>query len=770
MNSAQDVIAAHAPIYSYKTAANLHDFIDADAQPTLIQSGGQVLPVGVPSPLAPYVSGDGPNPLWAMGKDSAPFLQEAVIRFRPLFSKANGTYDLKIDYYIEFWNMTDKDVYAGNVPTGATGISLGGAMLHISNQESWVDRAKGSPLTVSDGGSRPVLGDNDYDINLSDGVQLGGSTGAAQPSGVGVVFRAGTATVITTDPDCATFNVLGYQLEANPTVSHTGKPNPATTFYCSKLVGRGRREYSGPVTTTGTSYGIYPVIQAEGGQTELTLYNSRGYLEFSAFALPEGKAIVTNTDTGASTQGSSNDYVFGSSLIGNQQSASELCDPRTNNEQINIRRFISDLIVTSSEPDQTRFFNVNHSLGYPDGNRLQANITAGSAGFPWPDYFSMPTASKYTNCDQTNAPMVVADGPLTSIGQLGDVFDPARLPGAAGSLGIGGSRGGGRTIRLGQPDDRYNCDPSGNDGTGSNAPMNTTDNIPASTSWAAWRLADLFSIDDNMERPARVNINGVGRDGGAALRTLLTGYASQPVTGTDPGIHGDKALAGQALASDLSRTALNRANPGFKGPGDSAAAANVPYGVQRMVGAMLNRLNPASASILPRPFFERGELGELGTVSNGQVMNSALGVNGATTTATNTDLYQGANMNVSFDHGREELFRRAAEQICTRGDVFTVYAVGQSIAQNPPNPSGATALARNPPKRVLATQRLRVTFRLRPKDANGKDFAPGYTQNGTTLTYTDFVPATNPLSPDSNNPRYAKPARFDVEVLHVSSF
>ena len=106
------------------------------------------------------------------------------------------------------------------------------------------------------------------------------------------------------------------------------------------------------------------------------------------------------------------------------------------------------------------------------------------------------------------APAVIANGAITSIGQLGDVFDPARI---VVNNSINGSRGGGHTLKIGQHDDRW-------DGSSTSA----------SRAWTSWRLADIFCVADTMEQPGLINLNGTARDNGAALQAALTGYRFQP--------------------------------------------------------------------------------------------------------------------------------------------------------------------------------------------------------------------------------------------------
>ena len=306
--------------------------------------------------------------------------------------------------------------------------------------------------------------------------------------------------------------------------------------------------------------------------------NNYGYLDLVRGAITKtggpGSAIYTNTDkfVGAGQQGTFNDFSFGSSLMGNVANLtylptpSELGDPRTNNEQLSI--FINDS-TASVTTDGSHFVPLTPTLGSPNWETLQP-ATVATTAYPWGDYYIFPAGTGRPNATAATAAAVVAgnistDVPLTSIGQLGDVFDPARLP---GSGGISFSRGGGRTFKIGQHDDLYSNDPTSNVYSGINSPsLWTIDYVPASNSWASWRLADIFDVTDAIELPGRININGVRRDKGAALLAMLQGLQFQPATttatdtnsntytpvATDPVIHGDSHVssstgtAGQAL-------------------------------------------------------------------------------------------------------------------------------------------------------------------------------------------------------------------------------
>ena len=128
---------------------------------------------------------------------------------------------------------------------------------------------------------------------------------------------------------------------------------------------------------------------------------------------------------------------------------------------------------------------------------------------------------------------------------------------------------------------------------------------------------------------------------------------------------------------------------------------------------------------------------------------------------TNTDLTGGAvDMSTAFDRGREELFRRLVEMTTTRGNVFTVYALGQAITQT--NPNDPTT------KRIVGTHQIKVTFQLVPKkktDSSGisNDFRPGINDDGTSAD------STISASDTAIGARFLKPDHYDVKILSAIS-
>ena len=808
-------------IYLYKTAANLRDYIDTDDQPTMIvrpaTAGAEpTLAPGV-APVHPFggdgSGGNGTNYMWAQGKDGSPFLQEAVVRYRPAVQNdgTNVNYTLTVDYYLEFWNMSDHDV---------TAYSLGhNPFVRVSNQQAWYSATVPSDST----GTKPVSGavptyvapltsvsatdpetagsitPRDFDLDLINGVYSASSPTVAVPTSTGVVFKAGTATVVTTDPDYVANGptnapVVNSKFEWGSQALGTAGFYAPNVYYCSKtLQPTLKRTYSGPTllkpgsSTNQFVPGIMPYFRGTTSsagtfldyEVEVTMGNDLGYIDCAvgpvaiSSGVGDGGGVGYDfTYTAANSGQTANDYLQGGCLVGNYLTPSQLGDPRTNNEQLVFTVFNGTSI--GSQPDQTRYeapseyLSPPYSLGLPNSNHVLPATTSASA-YPWSDYFywtgatGAPSSTYPTpTLDATSAPSVIADSALTSIGQLGDIFDPVRVIGTVGTFSINNSRGGGRTFKIGQRDDRFTYDASGNA-----SPNNTVNNVPASNGWASWRLTDVFCIADPLELPARININGVPRDGGAALNAALTGFTFQPMTTVDPLVHDARNLAGTTLQSLTSLQSPQTATSGV--------AALVTQITNRLTLSPTVAYNAGGKNTPWGPFFERGELGELENAVAGAAVsgnaNALFGKNVVTnfaTAATSSTSLCGVDLNHTFDRGREELFRRLAELICTRGDTFTVYSVGESLSQ-------ATV---GGPVKITGTQRLRVTFRLVPKQYTAATqtwdyFHPGYTVDSpadqTIVAPTSFDPESA-TSATGINQRFAKPDRYDVQILEVSPY
>ena len=619
-------------IYLNKIAANIRDYIDADSQPTIVNSDLTVNIGTIPTHSIPGGGASGVNEVAAIGKEAVPFIQEYLVRVKQdVFSNRLGpsaSYTLEIDHYVEMWNMSDKDIAVSDLGSSP--------FLRIANQFGW---DAGGATDIPESPSR------DFSVPLS---------AFSNSSGTQLLFPAGAVVVLTTDPTPLPATFLGVEPDR---VFRPPIGNPADSY----------RVYSGTtIKKSGSNLRINSIPRPTNSataadlETEIILGNDHGVLE--SFGGPAVYYVTANVDDGNNNTDSihadiTQYYFRASSLKGNGSAptASQAGDPRTNNEQL-------VLTLSTANDDQTPYkleaWNSPSQIRNTTLTRLNTNYVNTTL---WTD-FTANTA------DAAHAPVVLANGRLSSVAQLGDVFEPARRIGVSGDIGY--SRGGGRTFKIGQPDDLW-------DGSSTSA----------SREWTAWRLLDYFTTTDAVQLDGRININGVNRDGGVALKAALYGYNFEASPDSDP------TIASQALS-------------------DSQIAA--------LIGQVQSRLNnQAPFTLTTGPLMECGELSEMPVFNIG------------------TDL-TGHDMASIYDRGREELFRRLAELITTRGNVFTVYAVGQSLI---PPPVGS-----NSPPIVAASSQLKVTFRIDPVWHGG--------------------PPSDPFDPTAAA-RFRRPDSYAIKVLYA---
>jgi len=223
----------------------------------------------------------------------------------------------------------------------------------------------------------------------------------------------------------------------------------------------------------------------------------------------------------------------------------------------------------------------------------------------------------------------------------------------------------------------------------------------ASRNWTAWRLADVFSVTNAVTQPGLININGALRDNGLSLRATALGLIyDQPPAGAE-------RTAGRALNVS-----------GFV----SAVRTNL---AGTFVGSQPDT-NPGNDLI----FWERGQLGELADAVGRPLFSSPV-----------NNSIAGVSLATAQDRGREELVRRLMELICTKGNTYTIYAIGQSLDPRTGRP--------------VATQRLKRTFRIDPV------FNPPLPDDGRfSASSSGTGGATD---------RFRRPSSFSVTTLHTSS-
>lgn len=508
--NADDVSDEHQSLYIEKIAVNMRDAImPQGAVPTLVVADGSVQMGTRPkrgieplpgafwpgSAFAVFKGGD--NSARALGKKNIPYLQEwachvKLHKFDTTSSKAQAGFAFSLNYYFEFWNMSPVDIDARKGDLGSN------PFLRVYDQPGF-DTADGT--VIPEGRA--------FDVPLD-----------------GVVFPAGRTTVVTTAPSS----------EMNKTLltgSSSGTPGTNIVWVA---VPDADRQFAGITKKATTDKKFRVNLQSRSTsdatdyETKVVLGNDAGMIDgFCALPLARGKssnnnALSLHNDNASDPElnvitGEKNHeqyFVRGGSLRGNirmigRGKLAQTGDPRSANEQLFLRVYDK-----AGDDEQTRYYN--SELDNYNGSDIQVPA-ASTLGQPnanyveprdWPDPFTW-------RGDGVNAPAYFPAGPMRSIGELGHIYDPARVLGPSGNILY--SRGGGRTLAIGQPD-----------------PLWDGDEQSASAGWRAWKLVDLFSTTSDLTLQGRVNLNGVMRDDGVALRTLLHGFQYSTDAQGDPGL------------------------------------------------------------------------------------------------------------------------------------------------------------------------------------------------------------------------------------------
>ncbi len=511
--NAWDVVTAppNGTIYLNKLAASIRDYIDTDSQPTIINNDpGYPIRIGTTPAFALGAIGGGTtgaNEVIAIGKERVPFFSEYMLRVKQVTFDRRGpyppdppaNYKIEIDHYCEFWNMSNRDIAVSDLGPNP--------FFRVANQFGW--NATG---TIGTGTNIPEGAPRDFSIPLS---TFKNSVGTL------LSFPAGSATILTTDT-----STLPSEF-TNVDQTRVFRPDPPLTDPF--------RVYSGTTTLTNSNnwMRLKSNIRTTSGdyETEILLGNDLGILDSTsqgAFITDISVDVDSTTDSKLDT---AKWHFRGSRPNGNvfATTPSTTGDPRTNNEQLSYR--------TITDSDRTRYkAGTVDSVNRPG----ETTLTLLNANFVDTTKWTDPSDKSLGNASR--APAVVANAELKSIGELGAVFDSIRRIGVSNDILF--SRGGGRTLRIGQPE-LYDATTNPDGLWDGNASSNSRE-------WTAWRLADIFTVTDNVQLEGRINVNGVSRDGGAALKAALFGYNFQSTPESDP------SLAGGVLSDTVVQTLVDQ--------------------------------------------------------------------------------------------------------------------------------------------------------------------------------------------------------------------
>lgn len=610
--------------YVTRIAANIRDFIDQDSIPTQVQlagtiySGKPAFPLGgVPAAFFSV------NPFRAVGKENVPRLVEVVMRAPQLTAMTTGStspYNIRISYYMEFWNMGTKDITVDDLCSfpGADD-----AFIRIGNQPEWINK-------TANGNFQKIPPNRPYEIKLSNF-----RDGANNP----LVFRAGQMTVLTTDPTVQT-SPINSSWRSQWSVGLAGIYRPASNLDAYQ-------RYSGTIQkTTAATYGDYPTLDlvtrptAQSGPTQVPgttdigtyifIGNNLGYIDSQRAAVVIAPAVFADAYHNGPKNDTAAFHLRGGRLHPNNGDSYvvagvpyQVGDPRASADPINFSGFTDASSAASTHFKTWRSSADRQSLHQPGQVTTLGRLNSGLSPFSsapknrWLDAGAR-TSSSVANIVVTH----VANSSIKSIGELGYVYDPAHIS----SPGTSTAAGGGRSLRIGRTEKSLFTGDS-------TAQWDGTYNS-LSYRRSAWRLCDVFSTRDETNSgyenitPGLFNPNGALRDSGSSLLALLEGFRFMPTNTVVDSSFPNKTLANSdtsALVSSLI--------------------------------ARLSQINPSSPSV----FFERGEFGELDFFNTASI----------------------AGVSDPNDATREELFRRLVEMLTMKGNTFTVYTIGQCLTQLP---------------------------------------------------------------------------------------
>jgi Tfp pilus assembly protein PilX len=592
--------AAHKDVYLKKIAANIRDYIDGDNMPTFVDKDGNVFAgqrptaTGFPTTVTSTARHGSALPQ-AIGKEAIPYLHKHAYTFynppgkwRKLSSNpADPSVEASfyVDQHFAFFNPSTKDFVAPPrtfircyqrlvFAAGALGnFQLGNFELDLSGRT--FPAGKSTVITTSAGATVP-------------------NTDAPWFGGSGPIHRVPVRPSLDLSP---VDDGIRYFIDVESDVGFfeiQDRGMNTHDWYTHMVWGNDNGYYDGFPSITITRTDLYSITQNFRSSTYTSLYGNKG--------------------------------------------PSRTGDPRTLSEGLQIfDNYISGNDTTGNH-DQTRFYydgspeylNTAHNKYTDPGLDYGTGATVA-----WPDYHSSFSSNPTFRDNADTAYAIIRDEPMTSIGELGHIFDPRREP--AQSVGnVAFARGGGRTLRIGQPDDVAG-------GAAAARFTGTWQN-------AAWRLTDIFDVaydqaSGTMDRtnavvPAqsrgKINLNSVLRDDGYTLRTMLRQFSFLP-----------------------------------KPYGDNAAVAN-----RTLADTEISNLITDIKTYLTTkgPFMERGELSQISFFDPA-----------GSRTAGGRRPYE------MLDRGREEIFRRILPMLTTRSSALSVYAVGQAVRED--NTGKVTPLA-----------------------------------------------------------------------------
>lgn len=567
-------------VYATRIAANIYDYIDTDSQPTVIRNGRD----GWEEP--PDIDGIGEGapalPPIAFGKEAVPQLTEYVGYFYP---DSGG---LRIDHTFEFLNVYQKPIRLNDFGTVTILI------------------AERNDVTPQSGSGPDIAPDPDLPGEP-------GNAPLALQIPAGSEMPAGRYTLATTIPSGSTLRNMW--VEGAPHFIDLPRNEPTYAYGSSGL------RMDGDQLATSADV-----------NTEILVVNDFGYLDIETRIAQQGAAIFRTTGSNPNrviaTQPFGNDGTSGGNNV-NRRFPLDSGDPRS----------LTDVYPAYSESGGavSAIAWRRNTSNSQSATRLGGDSNGGTYGFfpsnsnsaadRWVPEPLLPTGTS----NFTRPTAVIRDGHMQTIGELGFIYDPA-IP---DELRFGNTtsgtfrRGGFRTLAIGATASELAT------GAGQLPQLlNDDSNLPKINSKRAYRLLDIFRVNNSLK--GKILVNSALRDpANLPLRSVFESLKTQ--NNPDP--------------TDT-----------FPSSKDVSLPSNSDLLTDNVIEALIN----AARSQAIGPFLSLGQISDLDLFNDGELLIPEVDL---------TSENDRVNMT---DAGREEVLRHTLGLLTTKGSVYSIHVVGQT--------------------------------------------------------------------------------------------
>ncbi len=576
--------------YCVQIAANIHDFIDGDSQPTVIRQNLDTPQWEEPPDPTGIGEGAPTQPPAAFGKEAVP----SVTEYLGYYYNDGGA--LRVDHTFEVLNIYTKDITLSPARWGTVRLFM----------------AERNAIT-------PNTGSNAVSPDLDDPLVL-----TLPPD---TVFPAGRYSLLTTLPANSSFR--NQWIAAGPLWTPLNWISLARTEGTFAFGNNGLR-MEGDVLAT-----------AADATTEIVLANEFGYLDIQPRIAQQGPITFTANST----------RLIGTQPFGNDGSSSGNNVHRKYPLDSGDPRSMTDVFPAYSEAsgNPSSIAWRRNTANSQTATLLGQDSNGGTFGFIPDNSGGDATAyvpEPFFGTGNARTVSVIRDGNMSSIGELGMVYDPA-LP--AGSLTNGTwNRGGFRTLAIGS---RYGeTEAFSTSNPNLSLPQATG---PTNMGRRAYRLMDVFDASNN--RKGRILLNSVLRDPrNIPLRAVFYNLLTQSNTA-------DKTLP----------------DGEFAGPADPKLTPSKQVKVEDILKALKKAALGTTPTIPDKagPFVSLGQLGEL-TLFN---KDGAQDEGGNTLKLLEQSITPDSTRNTAlYNRGQEEILRNSFQLLTLKGTVYTVYVVAQS--------------------------------------------------------------------------------------------